>query len=92
MSHTRVKTTYEQTGAYGALEIKTLYCHHNHSSDFTTFYDEDGDVAELATFSSDDTKWEAMQDLWYPFKNEWNTELKDGVEYYTYLPNEISKV
>jgi hypothetical protein len=26
--------------------------------------------------------WDAMERLWFPFKNEWNGELKDDVEYY----------
>lgn len=42
MSHTRVKTTYSVEGAYGSTETVSLYCHHNHCSDYTSFYDEDG--------------------------------------------------
>ena len=85
MSHTRVKTTYEVEGVYGSMDTATLYCHHNHSCDCTTFYDEKGDVESMA-FCSWSMKrndlWDAMQRLWFPFKGEWHGELEDGVEYY----------
>jgi hypothetical protein len=42
MSHTRVKTTYSVEGAYGSTDTEELYCHHNHSADYTVFYNKDG--------------------------------------------------
>ena len=88
MSHTRVKTTYSVAGAYGSTETKTLYCHHVHSGDCVTFYDEDGSVMAMAfeSWITGDDLWDAMNRLWYPFKDEWNGQLKDGVEYYSKAP------
>lgn len=85
MSHTKVKTTYDIEGPYGSTEKRTLYCHHNHSCDTIVFYDEDGSVTSMAfgEWSQDNDLWDAMNRLWFPFKDEWNGELKDGVEYYT---------
>lgn len=86
MSHTRVKAQYEVEGSYGSTETYTLYCHHNHSADFTIFYDEDGDI-ELMQFQSwsieGKNKLDAMQKLLSPYKDQWGGELKDGVEYYS---------
>lgn len=85
MSHTKVKTKYTVEGSYGSIEYKTLYCHHNHSSDITTFFEEDGSIASMC-FSEAETgneKWDAMNRLWYPYKGEWGrSDLKDGVEHY----------
>jgi len=87
MSATGVKTTYEEMGDYGASETKTLYCKHHQGSDTVTFYNEDGSVADMAfqEWSSGKDKWDAMQKLWMPFKDEWEGELIDGVERY-YVP------
>jgi hypothetical protein len=83
MSKTRVKTTYEASGPWGSTETHDLYCKHNHSCDITTFYDSNGEVEDMVFESwSDNDKWDAMNRLWMPFKDEWNGELKDGVEYY----------
>jgi len=88
MSHTRVKTTYSIEGAYGSTEIVELYCHHNHSSDFVTFYWENGEVVNMVfqEWESGNDLWDAMNRLWFPFKNEWGKELKDNVEYYGIPP------
>ena len=93
MSKTRVKTTYESEGAYGSTETHELYCLHNHSSDYVTFYDENGEVESMffGQWSTGNDLWDAMQRLWFPFKDEWHGELKDGVEYYAYVPNEKPK-
>ena len=86
MSHTRVKTTYETEGVYAYTEVHTLYCHHNHSCDIITFYDEDGEVVHMSfqewSMNHNDL-WDAMNRLWFPYKDKWGGELKDGVEYYT---------
>lgn len=88
MSHTRVKTTYSVMGAYGSTETQTLYCHHNHSCDITTFYNEDGSVATMCfeDWYKGNDLWDAMNRLWYPFKDTWGGELKDKVEYYRQAP------
>ena len=89
MSHTRVKSTYSVEGAYGSTETLELYCDHNHSNDITTFCDVDGD-REIMVFGEHENGndlWDAMNRLWFPYKdNEWNGELKDGVEFYTHGP------
>lgn len=61
MSSTNVKTTYCVEGEYGSTITKTLYCSHNHSSNYTTFYDEDGSVAEMF-FGN----WVTNNNLWMP--------------------------
>jgi len=88
MSHTRVKTTYSAEGSWGGTDNKVLYCHHNHSCDCTTFYDERGNVERMAfcEWETNNDLWDAMQRLWYPFKDKWHGELKDGVEYYNIAP------
>ena len=93
MSHTKVKTTYSVMGSYGSTEKKELYCHHNHSCDCTTFYNKDGSVTSMAfeDWESGNDLWDAMQRLWSPFKDEWNGELLDGVEYYYTSPWEEEK-
>ena len=93
MSHTRVKTTYEVMGSYGGTDIVELYCDHNHSCDCVTFYDNKGNVESLAFCSwvTGNDLWDAMQRLWFPFKDEWNGKLKDGVEYYNELPKIIKE-
>lgn len=84
MSHTRVKTTYNIQGAYASTETVELYCHHNHSCDIVLFYNKDGSVVDMVfgEWVSGNDLWDAMNRLWYPYKNEWGGELKDGVEYY----------
>tara|TARA_R110000787_G_C13390778_1_gene442632 strand:+ start:755 stop:1036 length:282 start_codon:yes stop_codon:yes gene_type:complete len=93
MSHTRVKTTYGVEGAYASTEVVSLYCHHNHSSDFVTFYWENGEVVNMVfqEWESGNDLWDAMNRLWFPFKGEWGKELKDGVEYYGNAPWEVEK-
>ena len=85
MSHTKVKTTYVEQGPYGSDDVKTLYCHHNHSCDVVTYYEENGEVALMffEEWSSDGKdKYDAMEKLFSPFKDKWGEELLDGVEYY----------
>ena len=43
MSHLRLKTKYYVEGTYGTTEERILYAHHNLTSDYVTYYDEDGD-------------------------------------------------
>jgi len=35
--------------------------------------------------------WNAMERLWFPFKDKWGEELKDKVEYYYKAPWEAEK-
>lgn len=73
-------------GDYGSTEVQTLYCEHNHSTDFTTFYNSDGSIADMQfqdwSINGKD-KIDAFNKLIFPFKGDWGTsELQDGVEFY----------
>lgn len=76
MSHTRVKTTYEAEGNYGSTEVHELYCHHNHSSDTTVYYDSDGSVASMV-FGE-----------WVNENDKWDEGLKDGSTHWATLKKE----
>jgi hypothetical protein len=93
MSHTRVKTTYSVEACYGSTETVAIYCHHNHCSDYTTFYWEDGSVVTMVfgEWETGNDLWDAMNRLWYPFKDEWGGELKENVQYWIQTPWEVSK-
>jgi hypothetical protein len=84
MSHTRVKTRYAEQGAYASTDYMTLYCDHNQSCDITTFYDEKGGVVSMCfgSWESGNDLWDAMNRLWFPFKDKWGDELLDGVSYW----------
>ncbi len=89
MSSTKVKTSYSVQGNYASTETKTLYCEHNHSSDYVKFYDEDGDVVGMCFYEWENGNdlWDAMNRLWYPYIGEWGkSELKDGVSFYLKEP------
>lgn len=88
MGHTRVKTTYSVQGVFASTEVVELYCHHNHSSDFTTFYWDDGTAVNMVfqSWESGNDLWDAMNRLWFPFKEKWGGELKDNVELYGIPP------
>lgn len=90
MSKTRVKTKYSTEGPYGSTETQELYCIHNHSNDYTIFYNENGQIQDMVfgEWETNNDLWDAMNRLWYPFKGEWGkSELKDGVEFFVKLPN-----
>lgn len=85
MGKLRVKTEYEECGdPWGGTETRTLYCFHNVSNDTVTFYEESGEVADMSfsEWTPGKDKWDAMNKLWFPFKDEWGGELLDGVEYW----------
>lgn len=88
MSHTKVKTTYQVQAAYGSSETMDLYCHHNHSCDTIDFMWKDGSIANMCfeSWIPGNDLWDAVNRLWYPFKDKWGEELKDGVEYYHKAP------
>lgn len=92
MSHTRVKTTYGVQGDFGSTEEVELYCNHNHSCDTITFYWNNGEVVNMffEEWDTGNDLWDAMNRLYYPFKDKWGEELKDRVEYYGIAPLEIS--
>jgi len=100
MSKTCVKTKYNVQGANG--KTKTLYCKHNHSSDYVTFYDQDGvpfynedcdtQIMCFHDWETGNDLWNAMNRLWFPYKDEWGiSDLKDGVELYNKAPWEVDK-
>ena len=77
-------------GDYGSTDTEELYCHHNHSCDVVSFHDSKGRVMDMSfmSWSTDKDKWDAMQKLWFPFKDKWGEELLEGVEYYSEFKDE----
>ena len=75
-------------GSYGGTDTEELYCHHNHSSDCTYFYNKRGNLVKMSfeDWEKGNDLWDAMNRLWSPFKDEWGGELKDGVEFYHIPP------
>lgn len=82
MSHLKIKTTYNQEGAYGSTDEKTLYCHHNNTVDVVTFYDEDGKLLFSVSDTLDNHLFDAMKRLFSPYKKdgEHNYKLKEGIK------------
>jgi len=89
MSHTFVKAKYMELGAYGSEEWHTLYCHHNHSCDIVSFYNEKGECILSFGDTEHPNIFEVMDKLNFPFKDAWNGELLDGVQYLNEEDREI---
>lgn len=83
MSHTRVKTTYEESGPYGSTITRTLYCHHLDSNDTVTFYEDDGSIAcmQFEEWGLRD-KWHAMTLLRFPYDEIGELRESEGVEWW----------
>lgn len=79
MSHFKLKTKYNEEGAYGSTEVKTLYAHHNLSCDYVTFYDDNGNFIMAIPDTIDGNMLDAINRLYAPFKNP-SIELVEGVE------------
>ncbi len=86
MSHIRVKTKYNVEGAYGSVEEKVLYADHNNSCDVIGFYDEKGEPILFVEDTMDNNLLDAINRLYMPYTKE--DKLDEGVEYYTFRPNE----
>ena len=80
MSHFRVKTTYQEQGAYGAMETKTLYCWHSNTSDTVSFYNEKGECIMCVEDTVENNLLDAINRVYSPFKDMNNT-LEEGVEW-----------
>ena len=81
MSHERIKTTYNTEGAYGSTEKHTLFVHHNHCSDYVTFYDEQGDVILVIPDTIENNLFDAIQRLMYQkLSHDDNNNLINGCE------------
>lgn len=78
MSGFVVKTTYKTEGAYGSTEDNILYAKHNNSSDYVTFYDEDGDYMFTVPDTIDNNLFDAIKRLYSPISKN---ELIENVEY-----------
>ncbi len=63
MSHRYTKIQYEEMGAYGSVEKKTLYCHENLSCDVTSFYDHNGMFLFCFEDTMDNNLFAAMKTL-----------------------------
>jgi len=84
MSHLRVKTTYAVMGNYGSTNYEELFCHHNLTADIVSFYNKDGTTVDMvfSEWEIGNDLWDAMQRLYYPYKEEWGGILKDKVSFY----------
>jgi len=78
MSHLRVKTKYNTEGSFGSTEEKTLYAHHNLSSDYVTFYDDDGDVIMVVPDTIDNNVLDAINRLYDPYEGN-GRKLKQDI-------------
>lgn len=82
MSHLRVKREYNEEGTYGSVDKFTLYCHHNLSCDYTTFYDHNGNVIFSFPDTMDNNIFDAMIDLARPYKGDVrNNTLGNGISH-----------
>jgi hypothetical protein len=79
MSHYRLKTTYNEMGAYGSLDKKTIYAHHNLSCDIVSFYDEKGNHILSVEDTMDNNILDAINKLYAPWKE--SQQLMKGIEY-----------
>lgn len=78
MSSIRVKTKYYTEGVYGSTEEKTLYCVHNNTSDYVTYYDEDGEIILVVPDTIAYNILDAINKLYVPKQGN---KLKFDVEY-----------
>jgi hypothetical protein len=88
MSHLRIKTKYNSEGNYGSVDEYDVYCHHNLSSDYVTFYDDDGSIIFTIPDTIDNNLLEAIIRLYSPYKKDSN-KLLDGIEHMN--ENDIKK-
>lgn len=82
MSHLRIKRKYNTEGSFGSTEEKTLYCHHNLSSDYVAFYDENGDIIMVVPDTIDNNILDAINELYDPFSSN-IPKYKEGIELMT---------
>lgn len=78
MSHVRVKTKYYEEGPYGSEIERTLFVHHNNSTDYVYVYDDEG----KCILSFNDTIKNNLYDAIVKAAGVVNHgELPDGLEY-----------
>ena len=81
MSHYRLKTKYNEEGAYGSTEEHTLYAHHNLSCDYVTFFDEKGNVIMSIPDTLDNNLLDAINRIYNPFSDvKEDKKYADGIE------------
>ncbi|MBF0553672.1 MAG: hypothetical protein HQK96_03860 [Nitrospirae bacterium] len=68
MSHTRIKTTYQEDDGCGGEETHTLFAHINHSCDITLFYDDHGTYL-FSVHSVKNSMLDAINRLNAPYDN-----------------------
>jgi len=84
MSSVRVKTTYNTEGPHGTTEEHSIYANHNNSSDYVTYYDENGDIILVVPDTIDNNILDAIMKLYVPQTYKDNqVRLKDGIEHMT---------
>jgi hypothetical protein len=67
-------------GAYGAVDKRTLYVHHNHSCDIVTFYDEKGNYILSVEDTMDNNLLDAIKRLYQPYVDFYDDKYVEGVE------------
>lgn len=84
MSSIRVKTKYNTEGPYGTTEEHTIFANHNNSSDYVTYYDEDGTILLVVPDTIDNNILDAIIKLYVPHTtSNLEVKLKDGIEVMT---------
>ena len=81
MSHIRVKTEYDVEEPYGSTEKQVLYCDHNNSSDYVTFYDQNGGWLFCVEDTRDNNMLAAINCLYLSHLNEDKVENVSNEEW-----------
>ena len=69
-------------GSYGSIEEYPLYCIHNHSTDYVSFYDENGNNILTIPDTIDNNLLDAINRLYNYYNNEGvNIEYMTHEEY-----------
>lgn len=76
MSHKRIKTTYNEEGAYGSVVEKTVYAHHNLTCDYVTFYDDKGNHILTVPDTMDNNILDAINKLY-----SYNLDTTNTIEF-----------
>lgn len=80
MSHYYLKTEYSEVQyPYGSVSRRTLYAHHNNSTDDVSIYDGDGNLIFTYQDTEKDNLLEAIERLTSPWQR--SQVLEEGVDY-----------
>jgi len=74
MSSGKHKIKYKEEAPYGSTNERTLFCIENHSSDYTSFYYDDGTIIFSFNDTLDDNIFEKMIEIIHKWKDNPNIE------------------